>query len=328
MTATIRDEAQAQATSARWTGDARYFEYSKAANPLGSGLTPKIPLADFPGRLHQEGGTRVIPFDLSEQLRCPGPATSPSLSANFIRILPGESIAVAPEATSEVYYVIRGRGRTRLAGGDLPWKQGDFFALPAGSRAEHFADEDSAFYWVHDAPLLTYLGARPGEPRFEPTLYPSEEAVAQLREVEKDPRAAKRSRVSILLANQKFDQTLTITHVIWTMFGVLPVGAVQKPHRHESVAVDFIIDCKPGCYTLIGRDLDADGNIVNARRADWKPASAFVTPPGLWHAHYNESGEPAHLIPIQDAGLHTYLRTLGIKFFHPKKGASDAGEEE
>jgi hypothetical protein len=43
-------------------------------------------------------------------------------------------------------------------------------------------------------------------------------------------------------------------------------------------------------------------------------ASAFVTPPGLWHAHYNESGAPAYPLPIQDAGLKTYLRTLDIRF--------------
>jgi gentisate 1,2-dioxygenase len=40
----------------------------------------------------------------------------------------------------------------------------------------------------------------------------------------------------------------------------------------------------------------------------------FVTPPGLWHSHHNESGSPAHILPIQDAGLHTYLRTLNILF--------------
>jgi hypothetical protein len=28
----------------------------------------------------------------------------------------------------------------------------------------------------------------------------------------------------------------------------------------------------------------------------------------------NESGEPAWLLPIQDAGLHTYLRSLDIRF--------------
>ena len=65
----------------RWTKDAQYFEYSKAANPIGSGLISKVPLADFPRRLHEEGPTRVVPFDLSVQLGCPGPATSPALCA-------------------------------------------------------------------------------------------------------------------------------------------------------------------------------------------------------------------------------------------------------
>lgn len=26
---------------------------------------------------------------------------------------------------------------------------------------------------------------------------------------------------------------------------------------------------------------------------------------GYWHSHHNESGEDAHVLPIQDAGLHT-----------------------
>jgi gentisate 1,2-dioxygenase len=34
------------------------------------------------------------------------------------------------------------------------------------------------------------------------------------------------------------------------------------------------------------------------------------------HSHHNESGEPARLMPIQDAGLHTFLRTSDIRFFH------------
>ena len=52
-----------------------------------------------------------------------------------------------------------------------------------------------------------------------------------------------------------------------------------------------------------------------------------MTPPGLWHSHHNESGAPAHLMPIQDAGLHTYLRTLDIHFVHkdPKVYISQKG---
>jgi gentisate 1,2-dioxygenase len=65
---------------------------------------------------------------------------------------------------------------------------------------------------------------------------------------------------------------------------------------------------------MIGESIDEEGHIKDPKRADWSPGSAFVTPPGLWHSHHNESGSPAHLMPIQDAGLHTYLRTLEIKF--------------
>jgi hypothetical protein len=60
--------------------------------------------------------------------------------------------------------------------------------------------------------------------------------------------------------------------------------------------------------TGIGQDFDKDGHIINPERADWKAGLAFVTPPGYWHAHYKEPGAPAHLTPIQDAGLHTYPR--------------------
>ena len=272
----------------------------------------------FPGPPARGGPDPDRPVRPERPAPLPGPGHQPRAVRNFIRILAGERLETRPNATSEVYYVIRGRGRTRLPQGELPWKEGDFFALPAGSRAEHHADADAAFYWVHDEPLLRYLGVKADAPRFEPTLYPREKAVAVLEEVEKDPKAAVRSRVSVLLANEEFDQTLTITHVIWTMFGVLPAGVVvQLPHRHESVALDYIVDCQPGCYTLVGQELDKDGNIINPRRAEWKAGSAFVTPPGYWHAHHNESGAPAHLIPIQDAGLHTYLRSLDIRFFHP-----------
>jgi gentisate 1,2-dioxygenase len=102
--------------------------------------------------------------------------------------------------------------------------------------------------------------------------------------------------------------------VLWAMFGLLPVGQIQRPHRHQSVALDLILDCDPGCYTLLGDRLDERGNILNPTRMDWEPGCAFVTPPGKWHAHVNESGADAHLIPVQDAGLQTYLRALDIRF--------------
>jgi gentisate 1,2-dioxygenase len=174
--------------------------------------------------------------------------------------------------------------------------------------------ERSLLYRVTDAPLLAYLGVTPGTPQFAPTRYDAATSLARLAEVERHPDAASRSRVSILLGNARHPRTLTATHTLWAMLGVLPTGRVQRAHRHQSVALDLITSCVPGCYTLVGSEVDGSGRIVDPVRVDWESAGAFVTPPGLWHSHHNESGAPAYLMPIQDAGLHTYLRSLDIRF--------------
>ena len=91
--------------------DAQYFEYSKAANPISAGLISRIPYQNFPSSLYDTGPSRVVPLDLSEALGCPGPATGPGLLANFIRLNAGDSLTLAPVTTSQVVYVIAGRGQ-------------------------------------------------------------------------------------------------------------------------------------------------------------------------------------------------------------------------
>jgi gentisate 1,2-dioxygenase len=298
-----------------WSGDARYFEYSKAADPLGIGLTPAIPIETFAADLHVGGPSRIVPLDLSAALGIDtGPATSPALLANFIRIRPGEKVATAPNASSELYYVIRGAGCSLVNGDAVTWSAGDFVVLPARSRSTHYAEQDTALYWVTDEPLLRYLGVEATTPRFAPTKFAGATAIAELEQVAADRLAGQRSRVSIILANANLPQTRTVTHVLWAMLGVVPAGSEQRPHRHQSVALDLCVGASPGCYTLLGASLDEHGAILHPTRVDWAPGAVFTTPPGMWHAHFNESSEPAWVIPIQDAGLHTYLRSLDIRF--------------
>jgi gentisate 1,2-dioxygenase len=298
-----------------WTGDARFFEYSEAADPIGAGVISPIPIRSFAADLYAGGPTRVVPLDLSNELRTAYPATSPALLASFVRINAGDELALAPNATSQLLYCIRGRGHSEVDGGTVRWKEGDFLTLPATTPATHVAEDDTAFYHVVDTPLLNYLGATASSPQFRPTAFTAEAAQAKLAEVAAAPDADRKSRVSVLLNNARFDQTLTATHTLWAMFGLLPAGKSQLPHRHQSVAVDLIVDCPAGCYTLLGDSVDAQTRqIVDPLRVDWEPGGAFVTPPGKWHSHHNETGGDAHLIPIQDAGLHTYLRTLDIRF--------------
>jgi len=304
-----------------WTGDALFHEYSAAVDPIGSGVISAIPVRSFPARLHMDGNTRTVTLDLSDVLRTPYPATGPSLLAQFLCIADGDGIDASPHATSALLYCLRGGGRTDLEGpggsASVRWVAGDVVTLPGRTRARHCADQDSVLYHVDDSPLLAYLGVEAVEARFAPTRFDGERARARLAEVAADPDAATRSRVAVLLGNARNDQTLTATPTLWAMLGVLPDGQVQRPHRHQSIALDLIVDCNPGCYTLVGAELGPDAAIVDPVRVDWEPGGAFVTPPGLWHSHHNESGAAAHLLPVRDAGLHTYLRTLDIRFTRP-----------
>ena len=282
--------------------DDEQIEYSNAADPTSSGATPRIPIRVFSPYLYQSGATRIVPLDLSSELKTSYAATGPSLLASFIRIQGGQEIATLAKASSELFYVIRGSGHSETPAGLIDWREGDVIALP-GSAATHFADKDSEFYSVNDSPLLNYLGVQSSEERFQPTLYTSAAIRKELEDAKKDPMSASRSRVSVLLA-----------HTLWCMFGSIAPDARQLAHRHQSVALDFVVDAKPGVYTLLGSELNEDGTIQDPLRIDWVKGAAFVMPPGFWHEHVNESGAEAIVMPIQDAGLHSYLRTLDIRF--------------
>jgi gentisate 1,2-dioxygenase len=311
-----------------WTGDAVFYEYSVAVDPIEAGAISRVPVRRFGAVAGGDEHSRLIPLDLSAELGVAYPATSPGLLASFAALVPGDPLRTASLCTSELFYCLRGQGHSdferpkstgRSGAGRIQWGPGDFLVLPGGCSTEHHAGSDrgALLYQVTDAPLLSYLGVAPAESRFEPTHFDGPSVRERLAEVEADPRSAARNRISVLLGNAATPQTLTVTHTLWAMLGVLPSGRVQRPHRHQSVALDLITDCGPGCYSLIGSRLAADGTIADAERVDWEPGGAFVTPPGLWHSHHNESGRAAYLVPIQDAGLHTYLRSLDIRFAPP-----------
>lgn len=302
-----------------WTGDALFFEYTRAANPIVPSLSPPVPIRSFSAALHQGTESGIVALDLSAELGIDdGPATSPALSASFIHVLPDDRVTTAPVATSELYHVIRGDGFSVVDGEVVEWAVGDTFVLPAQTRSTHHGRTDAALYHVTDEPLLRFLGVAPTTRRFAPTMFTADAARRELAAVAAAPHAGARNRLSVLLAGAAHPRTLTATHTLWAMFGLLPAGAVQRPHRHQSVALDLILDCEPGCHSLVGARLDDDGDIIDPVRVDWEPGGAFVTPPGLWHAHVNGSGAPAHQFPAQDAGLQTYLRSLDIRFTAPR----------
>ena len=296
----------------KWAENVLFFEYGSAANPQ----MPKIGVAFFPPSMHQIAETKIIPLELAHKLETSYPATGPNLLANFIHIAAGDALTTSTHASSQVFYVIRGAGFSMINGSRLDWKTGDFFAIPCTGEIQHQASEDTAFYWVSDQPLMDFLGVQPVKARFRPLFFSHESLTTELEKVRTANMGKDKNRNGILLANPDCPQSKTLTHSMWSLYNLLPAKSRQKAHRHNSIAMDFAVKATEGVYTMIGPDLDSDGNIINPIRADWVAGGAFVTPPGWWHSHHNESDEDAIVLPVQDAGLQTYMQTLDIRFAH------------
>ena len=151
----------------------------------------------------------------------------------------------------------------------------------------------------------------------------------KIEEISHEPDVKHKNRIGILLGNKKTDYiendgsgTLTLTPTLWSLLNMLPAGDAQRPHRHNSVALDLAVSASEeegGVYTLMGPELDEDGWVKNPIRCDWKAGAVFTTPPGWWHSHHNDTSEPAWVLPMQDAGLYTHQRVLDIRFAPPLK---------
>ena len=178
-----------------------------------------------------------------------------------------------------------------------------------------------ALYWVHDEPLLRYLGVVPApNKRFEPAYYSEADMKAAVDAIPGiDPVTGEvKNRRGILLGNEATPQTKTLTPTMWSLLNVLAPHSDQAPHKHNSVALDLAVvgGTNKTVFTKIGRDLDAKGDIVDPVIAEWVTGGVFVTPPGWWHSHHNLHDKEAWVLPIQDAGLYTHQRTLDIRFHH------------
>lgn len=295
----------------KWKEKVEFYEYGAAANPR----MPKIEVVPFAASIHEDcKETMILPLDLSESLHTPYPATSPDLMANFVHINSGDSLTTDSYASSQIFYVIRGKGHSLIDGKELTWKEGDYFAIPYTETIWHIAEEETAFYWTTDQPLLDFLGVKPTKKMFDPVFFSREMLNEELEKVRIANEGKDNNRCGILLANQDCQLTKTVTHTMWSLYNLLPANSRQKAHRHNSIAFDYAHTAGPNTYTLIGKDIDEDGNIINPIRADWVAGKVFVTPAGCWHSHHNESDIDAIVLPVQDAGLQTYLRTLNIQF--------------
>ena len=304
-----------------FTTSCRIYDYAEASNPY---MIP-IPIKTFNSD-ELSDQTQIKNLDISNDLGYNYLATSPNLLAQFIKIKNNDSVLISLNATSQVYYVIKGSGyslfkvdfeENNTQSCRIDWSKGDLFVLPITKELEHIATHDTLMYSINDEPLLNYLLVKPSYAKFKPTIFKSDMTRHSLNEIYQKNLMKGLNRLGILLSNEITESTTkTLTHTMWSLLNILPANTNQRPHRHNSVALDLCVESSnpEKVYTLIGSELDENGWIINPIKCSWKKGSVFITPPGMWHSHHNETDTDALVLPVQDAGLYTYQQTLDIRF--------------
>ncbi len=289
-----------------------FYEYTSAANPD----LPKIPIKQYSLALLKEN-YGWIPFDLSDVLNIPYPATGPSVLAGYLHLKGNTPFSFEPHACAMFCYVIEGEGRCTLGNEMLSLNQGDVLSLP-GNRAIEFQANNTnlIIYAVNDSPLLHRLHATPTKQAFAPQHYRAAAIKKEMAKIDAEAGAHDRNRDGLIYGNNKVTLGRGMSPTIWAATILVPAGEEAMPHRHNSIAVDIVLECSVGAFSRLGWKLDKFNQIIDPVEVPWESGAVFVTPPGIWHSHHNKTTKPALVTAVQDATLHEYLHTLDILFTH------------
>jgi gentisate 1,2-dioxygenase len=285
---------------------ARFVSVEDGFNIKRPVLEPRTFDAERDHALDPSAPSGFILLDMRDVLLTPYPATTPLLLAKFLRLRAGEEITAKLRASSEIYYVLRGRGSTEQAGGErIEWSAGDIFCLAGGVETAHRAKAEAVLYSVTDEPLLAFSGVEPaplaGSP-IEAVHYPADMIERELQALYRRSLAPGTPGRALFLTNRKMEAMRTCTPALTlTLNAVLP-GERQVPHRHNAAALVFITKGGP-VHSSIGE-----------RHLAWDYASVLLTPPNAIHSHENVGSQAAVALIVQDGALHYHCRTMGFEF--------------
>jgi quercetin dioxygenase-like cupin family protein len=292
------------ATAAEARG--RFFNTGNAFNVQLPPVPDRI-FSDEPARaLDAATPTGLIACDISADLACPFPATTPLVLAHYARIRAHETLATDFVASGVIAYVIMGEGTTHCDGQDIAWSAGDLCVLPGGAAATHTAGDGDAVLWiVTNEPQLAFENLRapgPGEAPTDVVHYRGDEIMRQIDLLYDIGRNEQIAGSALIFSAERQEATRNILPTLTVAMNSLPAGAVQRPHRHNTVAVSLAIKGER-CFS-----------VVDGRRKNWAPWATAVTPPMSVHSHHNDGNKMALFSIIQDGGIYCHARTMGFEF--------------
>ncbi len=295
------------ATQAQARG--RFFNTGNAFNVTLPPVPDHLFTAEAAAALDPHAPTGLFACDLSQDLACPFPATTPLVLARYARIRAGEALTTAFAASGIICYVIQGSGTTATGGEPIAWNPGDLFILPGGPVYTHTAADDAVLWIVTNEPLLAFEHLRPpavGDAPTEAVHFTADEIERQIAFIYDIGRTEEIAGSALIFSSAEQEATRNIMPTLTVAMNSLPGGKSQRPHIHNSVAVSLIIKGSR-CYS-----------VMNGRRKDWSQWATSITPPTAVHSHHNGGNEQAMFLIVQDGGIYYHTRAMGFEFAeHP-----------
>jgi gentisate 1,2-dioxygenase len=86
--------------------------------------------------------------------------TLPTMSCEIQLLTPGQITQSHRHASTSLYHVFRGHGRTTVGETTLEWRKGDCFVVPLWVRHRHenHSDEEVVLFSINDRPLMESIG--------------------------------------------------------------------------------------------------------------------------------------------------------------------------
>jgi gentisate 1,2-dioxygenase len=295
------------ATAAQARG--RFFNTGNAFNVQLPPVPDHLFTAEPVAALDPRAPTGLIACDLSQQLACPFPATTPLVLARYARIRSGETLTTEFAASGIICYVICGAGSTDGGAECIAWNTGDLFILPGGRAYTHAAAADAVLWMVTNEPQLAFEHLRPPADGDAPTAivhFTADEIARQIDFIYEIGRTEEIAGSALIFSSAEQEASRNILPTLTVAMNSLPGGQSQRPHIHNSVAVSLIIKGAQ-CYS-----------VMNGRRKDWAPWATSITPPTAVHSHHNGGNEQAMFLIVQDGGIFYHARAMGFEFAeHP-----------
>jgi gentisate 1,2-dioxygenase len=254
--------------------------------------------------------TGLIACDISGELACRFPATTPLILAHYAKIRAGGSLTTDFIASGAIIYIITGSGSTQCGGQEIAWGAGDLFILPGGEPALHAAGGADAVLWVvTNEPQLAFENLRAparGKAPTEMVHYRADEIARQIDLIYEIGRNEEIAGSALIFSAEQQEATRNILPTLTVAMNSLPGGVAQRSHRHNSVAVSLIVR-GDRCFS-----------VIDGKRKDWAPWATTITPPVAVHSHHNGGNEQALFLIVQDGGIYYHTRAMGFEFAeHP-----------